>query len=374
MLKNKKILITLGDIGGIGPEIVIKALNSVEIAVEPKDIILVGNREIFYKTALEVGLPILQNLEIIDVPFDLSKYKLGEPTQESGKYSLESLKKCCELAKEGIAKAIVTAPVSKKSINMAGYHYSGQTEILKEFLANGFTYKTKEIRPLRKYQRIRGKIKKVFSGLDKSKKLYGPEMLFIANDLRVMLLTRHLKVCEIAQNLCVDKIVASIITLKHCLENDFNIQNPKIALCALNPHAGEDGLLGREEEYFLFPAIKQLKEKHYINIEGPYPSDTLWAKAAKSFTKGEKQPFDAYIACYHDQGMIPVKMLAMDTAVNMTINLPVIRTSPAHGTAYDIAGQNKADYKSMIESIKLADSISSGKPFKTDNLNVYKYS
>ena len=357
MSENKKILITLGDVGGIGPEIAIKALNSIDIKSE--DICIVGSKEIFYKTAVELGLHVPKISEIIDIPFDLSKLKIGEPTKENGKHSMLCLIKCCDLVKKGFARAIVTAPVSKKSINMAGYNYSGQTEILKKFLGAGFLDKNKDVQTPKKYQLFKGNIKKVFSKLNNSKKLYGPEMLFVAKDLRVLLLTRHIKLCEVSQNLCAEKILASIIILKYSLENDFNIKNPKIALCGLNPHAGENGVFGLEEEYFFTPAIKQLREKYSIDIEGPFSADTLWVKAARAFNNNKKLPYDAYVSCYHDQGLIPVKMLAMETAVNTTINLPVIRTSPCHGTAFDLVGKNKADFQSMFEAIKLADNISS---------------
>jgi len=362
MNDNKKILITLGDVGGIGPEIIIKAINSVKTGIEFSEISIVGNEDIFYRTALELGLPVPKDIELINVPFEVSRLKMAEPFQEAGKHSLLCLKKACELVKEGAARAIVTAPISKKSLNMAGYHYSGQTEILKDFLGSGSLYKNLMKTQNGEYS-IKHGIKKFISKLNKSNKLYGPEMLFVAENLRVMLLSRHIKLSEVPQNLTIEKILASIITLKLSLESDFKIKEPRIALCGMNPHAGENGLFGLEEEYFLTPAVKQLREKYSINIEGPFSADTLWAKAAKKIMAGEKPEYDAYIACYHDQGLIPVKMLAMDYAVNTTINLPVIRTSPCHGTAYDIAGKNKADYRSMIESIRLADSISSRKIF-----------
>ena len=364
MSDNKKILITLGDVGGIGPEIVIKALNSVKTEIDFHNTCIVGNSNILYKTALELGFPVPKDIEIIDIPFDLSRLKLAEPSQESGKHSLLSLKKCCELTKNNFARAIVTAPVSKKSLNMAGYHYSGQTEVLKDFLGSGFLYKNINMNintSPRTYHGFKGSIKRVISKLNKPNKLNGPEMIFIAGDLRVLLLTRHIKLAEVSHNLSTEKVLKSILTFKLSLERDFKIQNPKIALCGLNPHAGENGIIGLEEEYFLLPAVKQLIEKYSVDIEGPFPADTLWAKTAKAFMGNNKPEYDAYVACYHDQGLIPIKMLAMDFAVNTTINLPVIRTSPCHGTAYDIVGKNKADYRSMIESIKLADSISSGK-------------
>ncbi len=368
MNDNKKILITIGDVAGIGPEIVIKALNSVKTGIEYKDICIVGNEDIFYRTALELGLPVPRNIEIVNIPVDISRLKYGAPSQETGKHSLLSLKKSCEMAKEGYARAIVTAPISKKSLNMANFHYSGQTEILKEFLGSGSLYKNlAESR--QNSQSLKDSIKNLLSKFKNQNKLYGPEMLFVAENLRVLLLTRHVKLSEIPQNLSLEKILASIITLKLSLEFDFGIKEPKIALCGLNPHAGENGIFGLEEEYFFNPAVKQLKEKYSVNIEGPFPADTLWAIAAKAFMANEKPKYDAYIACYHDQGLIPVKMLAMDYAVNTTINLPVIRTSPCHGTAYDIAGKNKANYTSMIEAVKLANKLSSDKKRQLINQN-----
>lgn len=334
MTVAKKNLITLGDVGGIGPEVVLKALVGFDI----RDFAIVGNKDIFYKTAMELNISLPPSIEIIDIPYDFSKYKTGEPTAENGKHSMLSLLKCCELVKANKAKAIVTAPISKKALNMAGFNYSGQTEILKKYLKVP-------------------KIKRVFTELNEGGASFKPEMLFVAGDLKVILMTRHIKLAEVAQNLKTKTILSSIINLNHSLKKDFNIINPKIAICALNPHAGEDGVIGMEEEYFFAPAIQQLREKYLIDVEGPFPSDTLWAKTAKAYMNGEKLPYDAYAACYHDQGLIPVKMLAMDSAVNVTINLPVIRTSPCHGTAYDIAGKGIANHQSMAESIKLLQNL-----------------
>ncbi len=336
MNSTKKILVTLGDTGGIGPEIAIKALNS----FNPGDIALVGNGEVLYKTASELNLAVPGNIEIIDIPFDPKKMIKGEPTPESGRHSMLSLIKCCELAKTGSARAIVTAPISKKSINMAGYNFPGQTEILRKYLKEN-------------------RIKRTLAKFMHSSRNTDPEMLFVSGNLRVMLLTRHVKLADVPGILKTEKILSSIMALNNSLKNDFNIKSPKIALCALNPHAGEDGIFGMEEEYLFMPAVSHLRKKHSVDIEGPFPADTLWAKAAKTFLNREKMPYDAYVASYHDQGLIPVKMLAMETAVNTTINLPVIRTSPSHGTAYDIAGRNVADYRSMVEAVKLADCISS---------------
>jgi 4-hydroxythreonine-4-phosphate dehydrogenase len=348
MTNNKKILITLGDVGGIGPEVVIKALCSGKIGVSLDDICIVGNSEVFSKTARDLGLSMEGNVEIVDVPFDISTLKVGETSPEAGKHSLLALQKACELVKDNKARAIATAPVSKKSINMAGHHYTGQTEILKDFLGAGSLYKDVDSPFAR--------------SLKPSKRQKQPEMLFVSENLRVLLLTRHIKLADVAHNLSKESVLTSIVTLALSLKKDFGVENPKIALCGLNPHAGESGLFGMEEEYILMPVIKQLRDKYSITVEGPFPADTLWAKMAKPFFAGQKLEYDAYVACYHDQGLIPVKLLAMDTAVNTSINLPVIRTSPSHGTAYDIAGMNKANYMSMIEAIKLADALSSKYP------------
>ena len=326
MKKNEKIAITIGDVGGIGPEIIIKALNSPEIFVSPDEIMLIGNKDLFYSTTAELGLNLPQKIEIFDIPLDVSKIITRKPTVESGKHSFLALKTACEFASKGEVRAIVTAPTSKEAMNNAGYHYTGQTEILEKFLA--------------------GK-----SGSN-------PEMLFVAENLRVMLLTRHIKLDSVASSLTIEGIIKSILALNKSLIKDFNLVKPRIAVCGLNPHAGENGLLGEEEDYLIKPALDKLINEHKIFIEGPFPADTLWAKAANAYIKGEDLPYDAYVACYHDQGFIPVKMLAMDKAVNTTINLSVIRTSPSHGTAYDIAGQNKANYQSMIEAINLANILS----------------
>ncbi|OGH95644.1 MAG: 4-hydroxythreonine-4-phosphate dehydrogenase PdxA [Candidatus Melainabacteria bacterium GWF2_32_7] len=328
----RKIAITIGDVGGISPEIIIKALNSPEIAFSLNRFLLIGNQNWFYKTAAELGFAFPENIEFFDIPLDDSKIVIGKPTIESGKHSFLALKKACELANQEKIKAIVTAPTSKEAMNDAGYHYTGQTEILAGFLT--------------------------------SEEKLNPEMLFVAGNLKVMLLTRHIKLASVSSALTIDGIIKSILALNDSLIKDFKLNNPKIAICGLNPHAGENGLLGHEEDTLIKPALNKLINNYKISIDGPFPADTLWAKAANAYMKCETLPYDAYIACYHDQGLIPVKMLAMDKAVNTTINLPVIRTSPSHGTAYDIAGQNKANPQSMIEALNLA-SILCGAGVKT---------
>lgn len=361
MENNYKIAITIGDVGGIGPEIIVKALNSPEISSEASDIIVIGNKNLLHKTAEELGYVVPDGIEILDIPFDASNLIVGKPTSAAGTHSFKALKKACEMAKHGKVRAIVTAPLSKKAINSAGYYYSGQTEILEEFLRTSIsTNSTFESLINKKTSKfINSKIKKIIPNIIKRRNNnMQPEMLFVAANLRVMLLTRHMKLENVSSSLTIDSIIKSVLALNNSLIRNFKLIKPRIAICGLNPHAGESGLFGHEEDYLIKPALKKLEKKYNIQVEGPFPADTLWAKAANFYFKGEELPYDAYIACYHDQGLIPVKMLAMNKAVNTTINLPVIRTSPSHGTAYDIAGQNKADFSSMIEAINLANRLS----------------
>lgn len=310
--KMRKIAITTGDPNGIGAEITIKALNKLDL--NPDNIVLVSNRKI-----LDFYGKLDKEYEIIEIPFN-SKIKVGEVTKESGEFSFQSVKKACEIG----AKAIVTAPVAKNALYLAGHKYNGQTEILQKYLAHN------------------GQL---------------AEMLFLAEDFRALLLTRHVALKDI--NLTKDVVVEKVLNLKDFFNQHFGIKNPRFALCGFNPHAGEDGILGQEEIEILIPAVNELRHKG-INITKPLPADTLFVDAAREYlatTFGVKfettrPTYDCYIANYHDQGLIPIKTVAGDKTVNMTIGLDVIRTSPGHGTAFDIAGKNIADETGMIEAIK----------------------
>ena len=307
---NKKIAITAGDFNGIGPEVIIKALNKLML---PEDsVVLIGAKPIF------TGLKI--DYEIKEIPYDIKNQEYGKETKDAGEFSYNCLIKACEMAKKGEISAIVTAPVSKNAMHLAGHNFSGQTEVLEYELA------------------------------DKNKNEKA-EMVFVSNDLRILLLTRHLplKEVKITRKLLIEKVER----INRVLKNNFKINCPKIALCSLNPHAGESGILGLDEIEEFTPAVEYLRGSG-IDVSVPMPADTLFAKAAKAYTKGEKQLYDMYCACYHDQGLIPIKVLAMDNTVNMTAGLSVIRTSPAHGTAYDIAGKGVAGENSMICAIKQA--------------------
>lgn len=305
---NKKIAITTGDVNGIGAEITIKALNSLDLSKE--NIIIISNKEIinFYGK-------LNTDYEIIEIDFDKKNILPGKITAQGGEFSFQCLKKACEMAKNGEIDAIVTAPVSKEALHLSGHKFHGQTEILQEFLAH-----------------------------DSQK----AEMLFVAKDFRVLLLTRHLPLKEI--ELQKEEIIQKISSLDEFFKNKLNILAPKFALCALNPHAGENGILGHEETEILTPAVEALFKKG-IDITIPMPADTLFIKAGQSYLNHIPPPYDGYIACYHDQGLIPIKTVASEKTVNMTIGLDIIRTSPSHGTAFNIAGKNLANENSMIEAI-----------------------
>lgn len=291
----RKIAITTGDPNGIGAEITIKALNAMNLPAEK--VLLISNRKV-----LDFYGKLNSDYDIVEIPYD-AEIEPGKVTKAAGEFSFLSVKKACEIN----AKAIVTAPVAKNALHLAGYNFNGQTEILQKFLAHDNQL---------------------------------AEMLFVAGKFRVLLLTRHVALKDIV--LTKDMVIKKILNLKDFFVKHFGIYEPKFALCGFNPHAGEDGILGREEIDILIPAVVELRKKG-VNITKPLPADTLFIKAMN---------YDCCIANYHDQGLIPIKTVAGDKTVNMTIGLDIIRTSPGHGTAFDIAGKNVADETGMISAIK----------------------
>lgn len=301
----KKIAITTGDPNGIGAEITIKALNQLDL---PQDkVVLISNKNILNNYG-----KLNKEYEIIEIPYSEKDVCPGKITKEAGEFSFQSLVKVCEIKPQ----AIVTAPVAKNALHLAGHKFNGQTEILQKYLSHDNQL---------------------------------AEMLFVANNFRVLLLTRHCALKEI--NLTKEIVITKIENLVKTFEKHFNIKNPKFALCGFNPHAGEDGILGTEEIDILIPAVEYLKSEG-INITKPLPADTLFVKAAQHYFNNEKDEYDCYIANYHDQGLIPIKTVAGADTVNTTIGLDIIRTSPGHGTAFDIAGKNIASAESMIAAIK----------------------
>ena len=301
---SEKIAILTGDPNGIGAEVTIKALNLLNLP--SKDIILISNSKVLNKYG-----KLNNNYELLEINHD-GKIEPGNISANAGDFAYRCLKKACEIK----PKYIVTAPTSKEAMYLANHKFNGQTEVLEKFLAhNG----------------------------------QKAEMLFISKDFRILLLTRHIALKEIS--ISKELLLEKIERLRGFFQNKLNINKPSFALCALNPHAGENGLMGTEEIETFIPAIETLR-KRGINITNPAPADSLFVKAAQNYINGAKIPYDCYIACYHDQGLIPIKAVASEKTVNMTIGLDIIRTSPSHGTAFDIAGKNIANPNSMIEAIK----------------------
>lgn len=321
------IAITMGDFNGIGPEVTLKSLTSpkVQNLFIP---LLVGSIDVYDYYAQRLRMKI--NLKEVDtiptkfsgnsIPvfnirrFQKPRIKPGILSKEAGEYAGDAIVIAIELCKKKFVDGIVTAPVSKEVLHLAGFRYPGQTEMLTE-LCNTPDF----------------------------------AMMLIADKLRVGLATIHLPLRKVANQITRENLTKKISVIHHSLKNDFYISSPKIAVLGLNPHAGENNYLGKEENNMIIPAIKNsIKKKK--NIEGPFPSDGFFGTHAY-------KNYDAVLAMYHDQGLIPLKMLGFNIGVNYTAGLPIVRTSPDHGTAFDIAGKGIANPSSMIEAIKLAVKI-----------------
>lgn len=294
------IAITLGDPGGIGIEVALKALSDIQ-----RKVLLVGNKDAitYYSEILNLKIPEKAKIINIEGIFDV-----GKQSKENGKISYKSLISAIEKAKQGLCKAIVTAPINKKSLHLAGYKYPGHTEILaKEFSTEKFV------------------------------------MMMTTPDIKIAFVTSHIPFSLISKTISKELIKEKVLITDEYLRRYWNLKEPSMGILALNPHAGDSGLFGDEEEKIIKPAIKELKEKG-LNIDGPFPADTYWNSKKR----------DCTIALYHDQGMIPFKIKGFGKGVNITLGLPIIRTSPDHGTAFDIAGKGIANPGSMKEAIKTA--------------------
>ncbi len=320
----KKLAITMGDPGGIGPEIILKALNSSKIknCCTP---FVIGDRVVIEEALRQLNLPLKlriirspeefkptsksKTIEFIDMGI-VKKFKKNKPTAEGGRACVSYIKKAVELALNKQVDGIVTAPISKEALKIAGFKWPGHTEMLAD-LTN-----TKEY-----------------------------AMMLTGGPLKVILVTIHTALKNVPDFITKQKVLKTIWLAKKACDM-LNIKKPGIAVAGLNPHAGESGIFGDEETRKIIPAMKEAR-KEGIPVSGPYPPDTIFHKAYKG-------KFDIIVCMYHDQGLIPLKMIAFDEGVNVTIGLPFIRTSPDHGTAYDIAWKGIANPSSMIEAIKLA--------------------
>lgn len=302
-----KVGITMGDPSGVGPEIIAKAIKRLSGLAE---FIVIGDRWVFDKS--QVASRKLQGLKFIDLHnVNHKDFSFGKVRAEYGRASVEYLNKALELIKTKKIDCLVTAPICKESINKAGFHFPGHTEYL--------TSKTN------------------------SKNFV---MMLFNDKIKMSLVTRHVSIREVSTNITTKAINETIVLTHKCLRRLFFIKNPRIAIAGLNPHASDNGLIGKEENRVIKPALYKLKglKKH---IYGPMSADVAMYKAYN-------KEYDCVIAMYHDQALIPLKLLGDKGGVNMTLGLPFVRTSPLHGTAFDIAGKNVAKADSLIAAIKLA--------------------
>ncbi|HEX2786324.1 MAG TPA: 4-hydroxythreonine-4-phosphate dehydrogenase PdxA [Ignavibacteria bacterium] len=310
-----KILLTIGDPAGIGPEIILKIFSRKSIASK-FDLTVIGKKSILDFYSKKLSLPKIPSDRVVEIKSGVL-FKPGKTNKSCGKLSGLAIKKAVELCLRGKFDAMVTLPISKYSLNLAGYKFDGHTEML-------------------------GKLTKC-----------SPLMILYSDKLIVSLVTGHNSLKDTAKKISQKRIIDKVILTNNILVRDFNIKKPKIAVLSLNPHSGDGGVLGNEEIKIIAPAITKLKNAGF-NIEGPFAADGYFGN--KTYKK-----FDVTIAMYHDQGLIPFKMMAYETGVNYTGNISIVRTSPDHGTAFDIAAEGKANINSTVNAIKLAAKISENK-------------
>jgi len=324
--EKPKIGISLGDLNGIGPEVVIKALADNRLLNMATPVIygsarvlsfyrkLMNLEEFNYSQVKNKGQFFHKSINVVNCWEDVIEINPGQPSKETGKAALASLKKVVEDVKEGLIDGFVTAPIDKNTIHSAEFPFRGHTEYLTQ----------------------------TFEAMESL-------MLMVGDDLKVGLVTEHIPVKEVSNHITKERVELKIRLLELTLKKDFTISKPKIAVLGLNPHAGDEGLIGSEENTVIKPVINDLKSKGKL-IFGPFPADGF-------FATGQHTKYDAVLAMYHDQGLVPFKSIAFDNGVNYTAGLPIVRTSPDHGTAYAIAGKNMADEGSMRQAIYVACDI-----------------
>jgi 4-phospho-D-threonate 3-dehydrogenase / 4-phospho-D-erythronate 3-dehydrogenase len=312
--------ITCGDINGIGPEVIIKTLSDNRILEFCTPVFFGSNKLInFYRKSVpdlnfnwqnikELNRPNPKQVNIFNCWEEEIAIQPGQLTDTGGKYAVKSLLAATTSLKKKEIHGLVTAPIHKKNVQSAEFIYTGHTPFLKDF----------------------------FGVTDVA-------MILFANDFRVALLTEHVPVNEVASKISREAILRKLNIINESLKKDFGIDKPKIAVLGLNPHAGDEGLIGKEEEAIIRPAIKEAKQNNLL-VTGPFSADAF-------FARGFQNKFDAVLAMYHDQGLVPFKSLASGEGVNYTAGLPVVRTSPDHGTAFDIAGKGIADESSFRTAI-----------------------
>lgn len=306
----------MGDAAGIGPEIVLSALADLEGDIECK---IIGDRAHLSVVSDSLGLSgMIDRLDIVDLANLPAEFPYGIDSAVTGKASAEYVEKAVELWRRGEIDAIATAPISKKAIAMGGYDFPGHTEFLAELTGTG------------KFA-----------------------MSFFAGNLRVVLLSTHISLRSALELVKQENLIDLIVFAEHELSRLLR-KKAKLAMAGLNPHASEGGMFGDEENNEIIPAVDHCRDELGIDISGPYSPDTVFLRCSQ----GE---FDMVVALYHDQATIPVKSMSFNSGVNVTLGLPLVRTSVDHGTAYDIAGKGVAQHSSMTAAIRLAAELASSK-------------
>jgi len=313
-----KLGISIGDLNGIGCEVVLKTFEDSRMLDFCTPVIFASNKTISHQKT-ELGLDINYNgihdaskaidgkINVVNVWRETPTVNFGEATPESGKYAIQSLKAAVAALKNNEIDVLVTAPINKNNIQTEDFKFPGHTDYL-------------------------------------AKELEGESLMFmVADALRVGLLTDHVAVKDVATSITPQLIRSKITTISNSLKMDFGIRKPKIALLGINPHSGDNGVIGNEDDEVLKPVIKEMSDKGHL-VFGPYSADSF-------FGSDNYKNFDAILAAYHDQGLIPFKTLSFGKGVNYTAGLNKVRTSPDHGTAYEIAGRGKADNSSFKEAV-----------------------
>jgi 4-hydroxythreonine-4-phosphate dehydrogenase len=318
-MEKPKIGITVGDLNGVGMEVILKTISDPRIYQLCSPVIYGSPKVVSYhRNIVEPALAeqsdeklLRERAHIVTCWQDNVNIALGQINADGGKYAMLSLEKAMADLKAGKIDAVVTAPVHKKAMEMAGFGYVGHTEFLQQQFPDNQAL-----------------------------------MLLVSDEMRVGLVTGHIPLKEVSQKITKELVIKKIQSLNQSLQVDFGIEKPSIAVLGLNPHAGDEGLMGKEDESIIRPAIVELK-KSGILVMGPFPADGF-------FGSGKYKKFDGVLAMYHDQGLTPFKALCFESGVNFTAGLPIVRTSPDHGTAFDIAGKNKANPDSFRRALFMA--------------------
>ena len=332
---KKPLVITMGDPTGVGPEIIVKAVGAGALADIGRPLVVAGDLAVLQRAAEVCGcnfqsrpgsrVPLATAEITLDgyaVPvracsrLELAKQKYGRPEVSSGRAMADYIAWACDVCIAGDAAGMVTAPINKQALQAAGVDFPGHTELLAE----------------------RCRVDEVV-------------MMLSGERLRVCMVTTHCALREVPQRLSTERILTTIRIAATALQNQFGIVRPRLAVLALNPHAGEGGLFGDEEQRFILPAIEAARTEG-IAASGPHSADTLFWFAIQ----GE---YDAVVCMYHDQGLIPLKLLHFEDAVNVTLGLPIVRTSVDHGTAYDLAGTGQASSASLVAAVRMAVQMAS---------------